>query len=104
MKQEYVSLHDQGFSPKEIAAKFNLSPRAVYDSLAEIAQVSNRDRASLLSRKSSPHSTYNHQFVPVPTVDVELYREKFAKLKAEAKELSAMIGAYVESQEKEEVI
>lgn len=104
MKQEYVTLYDQGLSPKEIAKKFNLSSAVIYENLAEIAQASNRDRASLLSRRSSPHSTHNHQFIPVPTVDVELYRAKFAKLKTEAKELSAMIGAYIDSQAKEETI
>ena len=99
MKQEYVSLYDQGLRPKEIAKKFNLSLRTVYEALDDIAKASGRTRESLLSRGSSPHLTHDRQFEPVQEINVSEYSKKFKELKKTAKELSKMIAEQVEKEE-----
>ena len=102
MKQEYVGLHEQGMSPKEIAVRFNLSLRTIYNSLDEIAKANNCTRESLLERKSSPHLTHDRQFEPVAEIRLEQYSKKFAELKESARELSSMIGKQILSLEEEE--
>ena len=95
MKQEYVSLHDQGLSPKEIAKRFNLSQKTIYNCLDDIAKESGRSRASLLERNSSTHLTHDRQFEPVAEINVEEYSKKFTELKEQTRELSRSIGKQI---------
>lgn len=55
MKQSYVELHNQGLSVREIAKRFNLTPRAVYTCLNDIALQAGVPRESLLDRSHKQH-------------------------------------------------
>lgn len=99
MKQEFMSLHEQGLSIKEIAARFNLNPVTVYAHLSAIALENGCTREDLLKEVHSPHLTHDRQFEPVAEVDVANYRRKFSKLQAGAKELSALMSDYIEKEE-----
>ncbi len=48
MKEHFMTLHQQGYSIKEIATKFNLSSFTVYYHLQEIADENGVSRDSLL--------------------------------------------------------
>ena len=101
MKQEFMSLHNEGLSIKEIAKVFNLNPTTIYTSLADIAKANGVTREDLLKQVHSPHLTHDRQFEPVPEVNVTQYRKKFEKLREGAKELSTLISEYIDAQEKE---
>lgn len=99
MKQGFVSLHDQGMSIKDIAEEFGVGLSSVYQNLGKIAASANRDRESLLDQPHKPHLTYDRQYVPLKKVDVDAYRQKFAVLKANCKELKQLLHEYVEKEE-----
>ena len=101
MKREFMTLHEQGLTVKDIAEKFNLNPVTVYHHLGDIAEANGCTRESLLKQVHQPCLTYDRQFMPVPEVDVGQYRSKFGKLRKEAKELSNMMAEYVDSQQED---
>lgn len=53
MMENYISLHEQGLSLKEIAVKYKLSTSLVYASLQEIADKAGVTRNSLLGQPST---------------------------------------------------
>ena len=103
MKQEFMSLHNQGLSIKEIAERFNLSVVTIYVNLGSIAKKEGCTRESLLKQAHTPHLTYDRQFEPVPEVDVEQYTEKFNARKKSAKELSTLMSKDISDLEKEAI-
>ncbi len=50
MKENFVSLHDKGYSIPEIAVEFNLSGPTIYRYLGEIAEKNGMRREDLLQR------------------------------------------------------
>ncbi|MDO5451603.1 MAG: helix-turn-helix transcriptional regulator [Candidatus Saccharibacteria bacterium] len=64
MKEEYVSLFNEGLTPKQIADKFGLSSWTVYHHLGEIAERAGVPRDSLLKR--SCDSANDHGSLPRP--------------------------------------
>lgn len=101
MKQEFISLHNQGLSIKEIAARFNLSVATIYANLGSIAKKEGCTRESLLVEVHAPHLTHDRQFEPVPEVDVKGYSKKFGELKKSTQELSKLIGRQILELEEE---
>ncbi|MDO4752627.1 MAG: hypothetical protein Q4A36_00065 [Candidatus Saccharibacteria bacterium] len=100
MKREFMTLHEQGFSVKDIAKKFDLNPVTVYANLSDIAKANGCTRESLLRQVHQPPLTYDRQFMPVKEVDVGKYQAKFSSLRKAAKELSNMMAEYVEQEDK----
>ena len=56
MKKEFMGLHEKGLSIYEIAEKFNLIPKTVYNHLQEIANENGVDRSDLLRIIRNPRS------------------------------------------------
>lgn len=102
MKQDFMSLHNQGLSIKEIAARFGLSVVTVYANLESIAKKEGCTRENLLMVVHAPHLTHDRQFEPVPEVDVDEYSQKFSELKNSTRELSKLIGKQILEMEGEE--
>lgn len=75
MKENFMELHMQGFSIREIAEKYNLSPRTVYQRLQDIADANKVSRDSLL------------QIVRTPSE--KAYREEAKRVKVNMEELEA---------------
>ena len=73
MKENFMELHQQGFTIPEIAAKFNLGKATVYHTLQEIADANGVSRESLL------------QVVRTPTE--RAYKEEAKKVKVNVEEL-----------------
>ena len=101
MKQDFMKLHNDGLSIKEIAVKFNLSPTTIYKSLDEIAKKEDCSREDLLKVVHSPHLTYDRQFEEVAEIDVVSYREKFERIKTYARELSNLMSQDISKIEEE---
>ena len=73
MKENFMELHQQGFTIPEIAEKYNLGKATVYRSLQEIADANGVSRESLL------------KVVRTPTE--RAYREEAKKVKVNVEEL-----------------
>jgi len=73
MKENFMELHQQGFTIPEIAAKFNLGKATVYHTLQDIADANGVSRESLL------------QIVRTPTE--RAYKEEAKKVKVNVAEL-----------------
>lgn len=77
MMQNYCLLHDEGMSPREIAEKFDLSPRTVYYVLQEIADKAGVSRDSLLESPHSEHQPFERVSEPVKPIDIGAFSKKF---------------------------
>lgn len=73
MKENFIELHQQGFTIPEIATKFNLGKATVYHTLQEIADANGVSRESLL------------QIVRTPTE--RAYKEEAKKVKVNVTDL-----------------
>lgn len=73
MKENFMELHQQGFTIPEIAAKYNLGKASVYHSLQNIANANGVSRESLL------------KIVRTPTE--KAYKEEAKKVKVNVEEL-----------------
>lgn len=78
LKQNFMALHQEGFTIPEIADKFNVSFSHLYRSLQEIADANGVTRASLLQivRTPSPERQLRDEHRQV-RVDVEELRNGF---------------------------
>ena len=77
MKREYMKLHDEGYSPREIAKKFGLSDVTVYRYLGEIAEENGVTRESLLEIPHATPAAYERQFAIIKPVDLTDFNQKF---------------------------
>ena len=102
MKKEYKTLHDQGYTPKEIADKFHLSDTTVYKSLQEIAENEGVTRDSLLVFPHNTPAAYDRKFVPVKPLDISELIANTQETITRAKEVSNAIDTYLSEQELEE--
>lgn len=102
MKKEYKTLHDQGFTPKEIADKFHLSDTTVYNSLQEIAEKEGVTRDSLLVFPHNTPAAYDRKFVPVSPLDIGELITDTQQAIAKSQQVSTAIDAYLTRQELEE--
>ena len=100
MKQEYISLHEQGLTPGEIAEKFDLDVSTVYKSLGEIASSNGMDRADLLTRPHSEHVRYKNRLKKIEPIDISDFIDHIDKAISEAKELQLVMKKQVKRQEK----
>lgn len=87
LKDQFMGLHEQGFSILEIADKFNLSRSSAYSALQEIADANGVTRASLLQEVHTPTEVaYQKEFQKVQ-VDVSSIEEQFEKAGNEIEKL-----------------
>ncbi|MBQ3465078.1 helix-turn-helix domain-containing protein [Candidatus Saccharibacteria bacterium] len=76
MMENYMELHEQGYSVAEIAKKFNLSETTVYAKLEEIAKKNGVTRESLKERHfEADHSGRN--FTTVKPIDPSAFRTHY---------------------------
>lgn len=57
MKLNFMKLHNEGYSIKEIAEKFHITPRTIYSELSAIAEENGIPREELLSTPHKQHSS-----------------------------------------------
>ena len=100
MKQEYISLHEQGLTPGEIAEKFDLDVSTVYRSLGEIASSNGMERADLLARPHGEHVRYRSRLKKIEPFDISDFIDHIDKAISEAKELQLVMKKQVKRQEK----
>lgn len=106
MKQNYMKLHSEGHTPKEIAREFGLSLFTVYHYLGEIADENGVTRESLLEIPHNTTGVYERQFEPLPKIDYnanfEESLETFKKLRSETSKSLKEQEEITEMIEKEE--
>lgn len=78
MKENFMELHQQGFSVSEIAERYNLSNKAAYNALQAIAEANGVSRESLLKvvRKLTTERAYKEEAKKVK-VDVGELKKGF---------------------------
>lgn len=78
MMENYVDhFFEDGLSPKQIAKRYNLSIRTVYNCLGEIARKNGLERESLLKRPHSEHIMSGvRNYEPVKPVNVDDFRQQ----------------------------
>lgn len=81
MRENFMELHEQGFSIPEIATKFNLEPSTLYHGLQKIADENNVERASLLQRVRTPSERAYKEEVKKIKVNVEDLKKHFSETK-----------------------
>ena len=95
MMENYIKLHNEGHSVKEIAKMFNLSPFTIYDRLGEIAEQNGVTRESLLERVFiADHSGQN--YTPVKPIDPTEFRKHFDAALTGVQTLKATISQALE--------
>ena len=71
MKQDFMRLHNEGKTIKEIAEIYNLHYTTVYDYLEEIAKANNIDRSNLLIRVIARAGKSNSEKEAVSTNSID---------------------------------
>lgn len=95
MMENFISLHNEGYSIKEIAKKYSLSTTTVYNRLEEIAEKAGVTRKELLKKPFiADHSGRN--FTPVKPIDRKSFNEGYDVLMRAVDALSAEIGKTIE--------
>lgn len=102
MMQNYVSLHDSGMSPGEIAKKYNLSSKTVYGALQEIADAAGVSRESLLERPHSEHQPFERISEPVRPINVGTFSEKIQNALGIMSEFKEMVEMAIDDAEEYE--
>lgn len=80
MKENFMDLHHEGASIKEIADKYDLSVSTVYRSLQEIAEANKVSRESLLKVVRTPTTKFYREEQERIRVRKEEFDEGFAEL------------------------
>ena len=95
MMENFISLHNEGYSVKDIAEKYNLSLSVVYKNLGTIAEKAGVTRKELLEKPFiADHSGRN--FTPVKPIDRAKFEEDYAIMKATIKSLREDISMTIE--------
>ena len=102
MMQNYISLHDSGMSPGEIAKKYNLSPWTVYNALQKIADEAGVTRESLLERPHSEHQPFERVSEPVKPINIEAFSEKIRNALGIIGEFKEMVQLAIDDAEEYE--
>ena len=98
MKREYVRLHNEGYTPSEIAKKYDLSLSTIYKSLEEIARKAGVTRESLLERPiEADHS--GRCLTYVQPVNVSQIREHFTTAQKELENLIQEVEKVIKAEE-----
>lgn len=99
MMKNYVSLHDGGMSPRDIAKKFDLSYWTVYNALQEIADNAGVTRESLLKRPHSEHQPFERISEPVKPINIKAFSERFQNALGFMSEFKEMVDMAIEDAE-----
>ena len=104
MKQNFMTLHNEGYSIAEIAERFELSPPTVYRHLDEIARENKVTRNDLLQIIKSPYSERGfREEVKRVKVDVEELNKGLAKAEESIQETIDMITMILEGEEDNDI-
>ena len=76
MMRNYISLHAEGMTPRDIAKKYHISNWVVYNALQEIAEKAGVTRESLLAQPHAEPKSYDRVSKPVKPIDVEVLEKK----------------------------
>ena len=99
MMDEFMDLHNAGWSLDEIADKFGLCTRTVRNHLQEIADKYGVTRESLQKRVHTKHASYVRKFEPVTPVSVDDLNEQFDAIFNGLETLIDIINRDIEKQE-----
>lgn len=102
MKNNYVRLWQEGRTVSEIAELYDLSSRAVYRHLQDIADENGFTREELLSRPHKAHQPFVHISKPLIPIDVDSLRGKLQVRGDRITELKAKILIAIEHAERSE--
>lgn len=98
MMENFISLHNEGHSIKEIAERYKLSPSVVYKNLGAIAEKVGVSRKDLLEKPIiADHSGRN--FTPVKSINREDFDKSFTSLMEGVEELQSAIKKETENME-----
>lgn len=79
LRQNFMELHQQGFSIPEIAHKYNLSPATVYGKLQKIADENGVSRQSLLQIVRTPSERLYREEAESTKVNMQQLTDEFRK-------------------------
>ena len=95
MMENFISLHNEGYSIKDIAEKYDLSVSVVYRRLGAIAEKAGVSREELLEKHFvADHSGRN--FAPVKPINKTKFDESFAMLMAGVDSIQLQIRNTIE--------
>lgn len=98
MKENFMDLHHEGLSIKEIADKYELSVSTVYRSLQEIADANDVSRESLLKVLRTPTTKFYRE----EKERISVQKEEFQKGFAEAENILVTLIQRIDETLKEE--
>ena len=95
MMEDFIPLHNEGYSVKDIAERYNLSLSSVYKKLGAIAEKAGVSRKELLEKPIvADHSGRN--FTPVKPIDKAKFNETFESLMAGVDSIQSQIGSTID--------
>lgn len=100
MMENFMELHNAGWTIKQIADKYELSVSTVYARLQEIADENGVTREELLKVVHSEPVCYVRAFEPVQPVDVKALNEQFDAIFKGLDTLIDIIDREIDKQEK----
>lgn len=96
MMEDFISRHNKGYSIKEIAEIYKLSPSVVYKNLGAIAEKAGVSRKDLLEKPIiADHSGRN--FTPVKPINREDFDKSFTSLMEGVEGLQSAIKKEIEN-------
>lgn len=101
MLQNFMTLHNNGWTIPEIAKKYDLASRTIYSYLDKIADENGVTRDSLLSVPHTEHLCYERQFEPVKPVDLTEFKQRFQKTLDAMNDVTEIIELILDEQEGE---
>lgn len=101
MKEEFITLHSQGWSLKRIAYHFDLDSSTVYRHLQDIADAAGVTRESLLDIPRAKHVTHERSFAPVAPVDLTNFRQNFQQALKDFDHIITTIATHIAASEQD---
>lgn len=98
MKENFMQLHNQGYTIPEIAKKYNLGRATVYQHLQEIADANGVSRESLLQQVKKPYENGAVGKYRRVQVDMKALEATFEEVEAGLQFISEELGKILEEE------
>lgn len=98
MMQDYLSLHQQGLTPIDIAKRYHLSSRTIYNYLDQIAEANHVSRESLLKVPHAQHPPHLGLTTKVIPLDPDQFHIQAAAALAELDLMIEIIAQQIATQ------